>query len=345
MNSSFANATTIACALASMFLYLKQKQAQAPKSSESRSEEKRLKLPPGVNQTALMVAAARAIETARPAGTRLFSDPYAALLCQTSTEELQKRMQAEDVHGFGGNVMSVRTLYIDREIEKAVNQGLRVRQIVNLGAGMDTRAFRLNLPADLTFFELDMKAIINYKNTILQNNNATPTCKRVTLCADLTVRDETRYAKYHIASNEWVAALLNAGFNPKETAFFLLEGLVTYLEKEQVEHLIGTIHDLASPGSNILVSTLHSSFLKKDTGSEIASRMKERGAEWKYACDDPATLIKSHGWNCVSCMSIRQLGDFCGPEAAARVRRNQNDSYFFTLGLKMVSASTIDDTD
>jgi len=158
--------------------------------------------------------------------------------------------------------------------------------------------------------------------------------------------DETK-AEYDLARNVWVAALLQSGFDPNVPAFFLLEGLVTYFEKDQVEHLLGTIHDLVAPGSYLLVNTLHSSFLKKGSnGAEFAARMKERGAEWKFTSDDPATLIKSQGFNCLSCMSMRQMGDFLGPEAASRFQKSDHvDSYYFTLGQKLSTQSTIDQTD
>jgi len=300
------------------------------------------------------------VESARPIGTRLFTDPYAALLCQTSVENLRKRVETGALRGAVVPVIAIRTLYIDREICKAADNG--VRQIVNLGAGMDTRAYRLDLPSDVTYFELDMPSVIAYKNTILESNQAKATSRRVTLSADLLAIDESKQTL--LERNVWVTALLNAGFDRKQTSFFLLEGLVQYFEPEQVGRLLGTIHDLVTPDSFMLVNTIHGSFIKTDgEGSAFASRMKDRGAELKFTCDDPAALVKRNGFQCVSSMTIREMALYLGEEAASRLHLTTTTSasstsqsvtgggsgqesrgyYFFTLARKVASVSTTED--
>jgi len=322
----------------SALFYFRMKRTVKLDDSRSTNE---IQLPPGVNQTALLVASVRAVESSRPEGIRLFNDPYAELLCQASVETLRKRVETDALRGAVVPVIAIRTLYIDREITKAVTNG--VRQVVNLGAGMDTRAFRLDLPSDVSFFELDMESIIKYKNTILDSKQVKPTCKRVTLSADLTAIDES--SQSFLERNAWVSALLKSGFEPKQPSFFLLEGLVQYFDKTQVDHLLETIHALIAPGSFMLVNTLHGSFVKKDSdGSAFAARMKDRGAEWKFTCDDPAAYVKSLGFHCVSSMTIRELALYLGPEAASRLQLTANQepnrvkesrgNYYFTLAQK-----------
>jgi methyltransferase (TIGR00027 family) len=68
---------------------------------------------------------------------------------------------------------------------------------VLLAAGMDTRAYRLNLPAATTIFELDRPDLLRLKDTLLASTPA-PRCTRRPVGIDL--------------ASDWVAALTAAGF-------------------------------------------------------------------------------------------------------------------------------------
>jgi len=115
-----------------------------------------------------------------------------------------------------------RTVLLDDIINKAVFQ-TNIKQIVNLGCGLDTRPYRMNLPADLKFFEIDVPEIIKYKTHILDSMNAKPTCKLVRITMDLS------------KENDWVNQLMQAGFNKNELSLFLIEGVLIYL-KQEVNH-------------------------------------------------------------------------------------------------------------
>lgn len=47
-----------------------------------------------------------------------------------------------------------------------------------LGAGLDTRAFRLGLPPDVTLFELDLPGLFAFEEPVLDAAGAVPTCVR-----------------------------------------------------------------------------------------------------------------------------------------------------------------------
>src|SRR4051812_28264404 len=65
--------------------------------------------------------------------------------------------------------MIVRTCAIDRLVEKAISKGIDT--VINLGAGLDTRPYRINLPSHLIWIEVDFKNIIDYKSEILKHEN------------------------------------------------------------------------------------------------------------------------------------------------------------------------------
>merc|ERR1712125_37105 len=71
---------------------------------------------------------------------------------------------------------AVRTKFIDDQLAKATAD---VSQLVNLGAGLDTRRFRLDCYKNLaSVFEVDMAVINDAKAKILAKLGATPLCEK-----------------------------------------------------------------------------------------------------------------------------------------------------------------------
>src|SRR5690606_19356298 len=92
-----------------------------------------------VSDTALWVAAFRALESERPAA--LFQDLLAATLSGERGRAIARAMPYPKILAW---MMAVRTVAIDRLIFEAVDAG--VDTVVNIGAGLDTRPYRLELP-------------------------------------------------------------------------------------------------------------------------------------------------------------------------------------------------------
>jgi O-methyltransferase involved in polyketide biosynthesis len=75
----------------------------------------------------------------------------------------------------------VRTVLIDDLIEKSIAEGCDC--VVNLAAGLDSRPYRLTLPANLTWIEVDLPAMIDLKERLL--SAAVPKCRLLRRRADL----------------------------------------------------------------------------------------------------------------------------------------------------------------
>jgi len=127
----------------------------------------------GAGKTAKMTAAGRALESRRP--DRLFDDPLAQAL---AGEEGFRWMQQMRPPGAPAENPSIgpRTWFFDQLITRAA--GDRLHQVVLLAAGMDTRAFRLPLPAGTIVYELDDPAVLAGKQAILDGERAVPCCRR-----------------------------------------------------------------------------------------------------------------------------------------------------------------------
>ncbi|MFJ4656960.1 SAM-dependent methyltransferase [Nocardia sp. NPDC088792] len=201
-------------------------------------------VPTGVGRTALMVAAMRAAETRR--ADRLFEDPYADDFLEASGGDPFGSENAGGGDGFAdiwsnfANYAPIRTRFFDEYLRDATRG---IRQVVIVAAGLDTRAFRLGWPSDVTVYELDSAEVLGFKQRVLDGRSAKPEGRRVAVAVDLR--------------EEWGPALLAAGFDPGEPSAWLVEGLVSYLTPEQNDRLLGAISALAVAGSRISVEYLH----------------------------------------------------------------------------------------
>jgi len=137
-----------------------------------------------VADTALWVAAYRAIETERP--NALFQDPFASALAGQRGMEIAKGMANSDGSSWS---VAVRTCIIDAYIQSAIQSGIGT--VLNLGAGLDTRPYRMDLLQSIHWIEVDVPKIIDHKESILKD--AEPRCElerfRIDLSDDSTRRD------------------------------------------------------------------------------------------------------------------------------------------------------------
>jgi methyltransferase (TIGR00027 family) len=200
-------------------------------------------LPEGAGLTALITAYARAQESRR-AGP-LFTDPLAALFVAEAAgvsrgagAELPRLGPARDdgasplwdiLYGY----FTGRTPFYDRFVSGAVATGCR--QVVLLGAGLDTRAFRLHLDPGTTVYEVDTPAVLDFKAGVLARHAAECGVKRVPVGIDL--RDD------------WPAALQAAGFDRRQPAAWLAEGLLMYLTPAEADALLSAITAQSARGS------------------------------------------------------------------------------------------------
>ncbi|ESQ84272.1 hypothetical protein AEAC466_07890 [Asticcacaulis sp. AC466] len=168
-----------------------------------------------VSDTAFWVAYYRWLETQRP--DALFHDPLAGKLVGDRGKALAGVMGIERAMAWS---MSLRTYIIDNYILDAVAKG--VVRIVNLGAGLDTRPYRLDLRPDIDWVEVDFAHMIDYKNDALSAD--TPRCKLERIACDLSQGDARRQ-------------LLDALDQRGGQTLVLTEGVIPYLTNADVADL------------------------------------------------------------------------------------------------------------
>jgi methyltransferase (TIGR00027 family) len=130
----------------------------------------------GVADTALWVATFRAEEHAR--ADAAFHDPLASILAGDRGRKIARSMPDAAMVAWA---VVMRTCAIDRLIAEVVQTG--IDSVINLGAGLDTRPYRLALPSHIRWIEVDLPKIIEMKNSTLSSRQ--PVCKVERIAMDL----------------------------------------------------------------------------------------------------------------------------------------------------------------
>jgi methyltransferase (TIGR00027 family) len=199
------------------------------------------------SRTAVQNALFRALEARRPASGRVADDPLAVrflspefrLLAGAARIPAARRL----IEGFidhrwpcvrGGVV--ARTRLID---EKIVAELPGVRQAVILGAGFDSRAYRLPPMRQVTVFEVD--------------HPATQAAKRRVVPHTAGGRGgQVRFVPVVFGADDPAGKLADAGFEPGAATLVLWEGVTNYLDPEAVDGTFRFLAAAVGPGSPVL---------------------------------------------------------------------------------------------
>ncbi len=173
-----------------------------------------------VSDTAYWVAFYRAMESKRE--DALFRDPLAELLIGEHGKKVSNSMKSIGPYVYWS--VTIRTCVIDGYIQKYAAQGYTT--LINLGAGLDTRPYRLALPQDFQWIEVDLPEIIELKNERLHDQP--PKCRLERIGLDLANSTERRE----------LLAELNSRIGP---ALVLTEGVTPYLDEDSVRGLAGDL--------------------------------------------------------------------------------------------------------
>ncbi|MFB8006874.1 class I SAM-dependent methyltransferase [Nocardia sp. NPDC056000] len=222
-----------------------------------------------VSDTARWVAARRAAESARP--DALFRDPLADRLAGERGREIAAaagRKLDDDWY------FVTRTRLIDDQIATAVAEGCDA--VLNLGAGLDTRPYRMDLPAELRWIEADLPGLIAEKNTLLAAE--TPACRLSRTAIDLTDSDA-------------LAAFLDSALADIGRALIVTEGLLMYLPEPDVialsksftrPDIAGWCLELSTPGVAKLMADRKVGLLEQ--------------SPMRFLPADGIAFFETHGW-------------------------------------------------
>jgi methyltransferase (TIGR00027 family) len=240
-----------------------------------------------IAQTSLWTAAARARESARP--DRLFEDPFAAALAGPEGFAL---LDAEPPESRDNPYIAIRTRFFDDWLRRVAGED-SLHQVVLLGAGMDSRAFRLRWLPGTTLYELDRPELLALKQERLDSIGAEPACDRRPVGVDLM-------------SDSFADHLRGSGFDPTQPSVWLAEGFFEYLDEFGVHRVLAALENLTSPGSRLGADFLSRDFLESPWMASYLARLRERGTPWQFGTNEPEVILAQHGWVATE---VRQPGE------------------------------------
>ncbi len=238
--------------------------------------------PNTVSQTALGTAAGRAIESRRPANDRLFFDPFAigflpptyramvGLLGLPVLGPALLALRERQVPGIMGNLVC-RTRFIDDTLRDALAGGCE--QVVILGAGFDTRAYRIPGADRVRVFEFDHPATQAWKRERIERMGFGPLPHVAFVPVDF---EQQRLAE------AMAAASVGSGAN----TLVIWEGVTQYIAARAVDATLSDIRRAMAPGSRVIFTYVHAGLIDGSLSIEGAERVMaeitRQGEPWIF---------------------------------------------------------------
>jgi methyltransferase (TIGR00027 family) len=230
--------------------------------------------------------------------------PIAAAL----NEDYEKARQIREVAGMS-NLMLVRTRYIDERLQRAIEGG--ATQVVILGAGFDTRAYRFDEQLkNKRVFEVDYESTQQLKKHRLKQVLG-------------TLPEHVCFTEIDFKSDSLRDVLGKSGYKATEKTFFIWEGVSMYLSEHAVCETLRTISSYSAPGSSVVMDIAERASI--DMFARFSNLSQHRyttdwGEPWIFGVPD--TREREFFQNCG--LQQREILSFFGRDAAKRYLTRAN---------------------
>ena len=251
------------------------------------------------SRTAWAAAAHRAAHQILEGG-RIFSDPLALRILGEEAESVVREAEAQPSRRRMRIFIAVRTRFAEDALAAAFERGMR--QVVVLGAGLDTYAYRSPLRERLRIFEVDHPATQAWKRRRLEE-------------AAISVPDSLTFAPVDFEHQTLAEGLAAAGFDPAQQTFFTWLGVVPYLAEDAVWATLGFLAALPGGAHVVFDYGEPPGALEPDARQVYdvyRARVESLGEAW--VCHfEPETLHAK-----LAALGFRDLEDLGPPEIVAR---------------------------
>jgi methyltransferase (TIGR00027 family) len=232
-----------------------------------------------ISDTALWAAAFRARENDRK--DALFRDPLAARLAGPRGFMIANTLSTES-HGVS---WITRTFLFDLLIAAEIARGVDV--VINLGAGLDTRPYRMRLPRSLLWVEVDSPAILAYKEGLLAEEQ--PRCMIERVGLDL--------------SDSKARQTVLAGFAKKgRNILVVTEGVLIYLTSGEVASLASEL--VAEHAFKSWILELASHHVLDTMQRTAGEQLRRAGACFQFGPAEGPSFFEPYGWHAVETRSV-----------------------------------------
>jgi methyltransferase (TIGR00027 family) len=188
------------------------------------------------------------------------------------------------VPGVRGGILC-RKRYIDDKLEGMLGYGLQT--LVILGAGMDTRAYRIPELASLRVYEVDLPETIDAKNAVLRRLFG-------------KVHDHVRLVPVDFDCQELGGALQETGYSRESISFFIWEGVTQYISEAAVSGVLEFLKS-AYRGSRLVFTFIRKDFIDGQKMYDLdalyrQTRLKKDFWQFGMQPDEVGDILEAYGW-------------------------------------------------
>jgi methyltransferase (TIGR00027 family) len=186
------------------------------------------------------------------------------------------------------SLITCRKRYIDDKLDEALPN---IDSVVVLGAGMDTRAYRLARRSDIPVFEVDLPVNIARKKAAVQR-------------AIGAVPASVRLVPLDFERDDLITALTRHGYRTDARTFFIWEGVTQYLTEDAVRATLVALQAAAPPGSRLVFTYVRRDFIEGANMYDAAilyKRFRQRQQVWRFGLDPEqvSAFVAAYGWQLV----------------------------------------------
>jgi methyltransferase (TIGR00027 family) len=249
------------------------------------------------SKTAMGVLLFRFAESRLPEGQRICYDPYAVhfinpdILEWAASHPEEARAMHEKrerlLPGLGNSTV-VRVRFFDDFVKRSMDEGFK--QLVILGAGYDSRAYRMEGLKKITIFEVDHPVTQAVKMKKIKEIFG-------------SLPDHVVYVPADLGEHGFGQRLLDKGYDRSWKTLFLMEGLSYYLLPEMVDEILSFITGNSGRGSCILFDYLPQSVVdgscELEAAKNIRSHLAKLGEPLLFGIEDGAveTFLTKRGFS------------------------------------------------
>jgi methyltransferase (TIGR00027 family) len=290
------------------------------------------------SRTAEHNALFRALESSLPEGHRLFQDPLAAAFLSGPLSVVERLARLPGIRswvpwfidrrwpGVRTSVVA-RTRLIDDAIVKSLGEGFE--QLVLLGAGFDSRPYRLRGLERLAVYEVD--------------HPDTQAAKRRALERELgALPAHVRFVASDFTQGDLAAKMAAAGYTEAARTFVLWEGVSNYLTEPAFDATLRWCAR-ACPGSTLLFTYVHRDVLVRPEAfvgtARLFDTLEKVGERFSFGIDPSRLpeLLAERGLALESDLGAAQYRERYYGERARRMRGHE----FYRVALARVASDPV----
>jgi len=230
--------------------------------------------------TAKLIVGLRAMEQEKPIGERRFDDPYAFMLAGKQGLTLARRFSNDTP--YLQNMVAARTLHLDEAVARFAREEESFN-VVNIGAGYDSRFWRLHFP-DATIYDLDLPIMLNERRRTF----------------DYSKKESIHNVDIDITEQPIDEILLKAGFDRALPCFFIWEGGSMYFRDEELGFILASISKLMTPASRFWFDYVSEDLVRDATdvaeADDFMRNMRKMGEPFVNGWNEITAFAKRHGF-------------------------------------------------